>query len=72
MSSCGSNESPPHTVTLTNDYFIGKTEVTQGEYEEMMDANPSIYRTCGADWEAAAGCGEHTLYAGSTEIGDVV
>jgi formylglycine-generating enzyme required for sulfatase activity len=129
MSSCESDESPAHVVTLTNDFYIGETEVTQGEYEAMMGTNPSYFSGCGfdcpvdqvnwhmsaafanavsdsegleqcytctgfgssrvctievepyscggyrlpteAEWEAAARCGEDTLYSGSTVIGDV-
>jgi formylglycine-generating enzyme required for sulfatase activity len=127
MSSCYSDESPAHDVTLTNDFYIGETEVTQGEYEAMMGTNPSHFVGCDdcpveyvswhmsaafanavsdsegleqcytctgsgtsancsivesygcdgyrlpteAEWEAAARCGEDTLYAGSTVIGDV-
>jgi len=49
MSGCDSDESPAHSVTLSNDFFMGETEVTQGEYEAMMGTNPSLFDTCGTD-----------------------
>ena len=30
------NEKPIHQVTLTNDYYIGQTEVTQALWEAVM------------------------------------
>ena len=33
MSDCYPHESPAHSVTLTNDFFIGETEVTQARFE---------------------------------------
>ena len=30
-----------HEVTITNDYYLGVTEVTQGQYEKVMGTNPS-------------------------------
>jgi formylglycine-generating enzyme required for sulfatase activity len=38
-----------HYVTLTNDFFIGETEVTQDEYEALMGTNPSLFIDCGSD-----------------------
>ena len=36
-------EGPQATVTLTRGYWIGKYEVTQGEYVEVMGENPSNF-----------------------------
>lgn len=35
------DEKPTHQVTLTNDYYIGKTEVTQALWKAVMGNNPS-------------------------------
>lgn len=32
---------PVHQVTLTNDFYMGKFEVTQAQYEKIMGTNPS-------------------------------
>ena len=37
--SCGANESPVHTVTLS-DYYIGKYEVTRGQWKAVMGSVP--------------------------------
>jgi len=37
------NEGPQTTVTLTHGYWIGKYEVTQGEYLSVMATNPSFF-----------------------------
>lgn len=36
--------SPAHRVTLTKNYYIGKTEVTQALWEAVMGQNPSEYK----------------------------
>ncbi len=36
-----------HQVTLTSDYYIGKYEVTQAQWEAVMGTNPSLYPSCG-------------------------
>ena len=38
-----SNEKP-HEVTLTKVYYIGRTEVTQGQWFTIMDKNPSYFK----------------------------
>ena len=37
-------EKPTHQVTLTNDYYIGKTEVTQALWKAVMGNNPSYFK----------------------------
>jgi formylglycine-generating enzyme required for sulfatase activity len=39
-------EKPPHEVCL-DDYWMGKFEVTQGEYRKVMGVNPSNFKQCG-------------------------
>ena len=36
------NEGPQHQVTLSS-FYMGKTEVTQKEYQEVMGTNPSFF-----------------------------
>ena len=38
------NEKPTHRVTLTNDYYIGKYEVTQALWQTVMGNNPSMFK----------------------------
>ncbi len=38
-----------HKVTLTKDFYIGVFEVTQGQWENMMKANPSEFKDVGKD-----------------------
>ena len=37
-------EKPTHRVTLTNDYYIGKYEVTQALWKAVMGKNPSFFK----------------------------
>ncbi len=46
-------------VTISQGFWLGKYEVTQGEWEEVMGSNPSNFKACGArcpvewvSWEA--------------------
>ncbi len=38
------NEQPPHKVTITRDFWIGKTEVTQAQWKAVMGSNPSKFK----------------------------
>ena len=38
------DEKPAHQVTLTNDYYIGKYEVTQALWQVVMGNNPSYFK----------------------------
>ena len=38
------DEKPAHQVTLTNDYYIGKYEVTQALWKAVMGNNPSCFK----------------------------
>lgn len=36
-----------HTVRLTRSYWLKRTEVTQGEWRELMGTSPSSFKDCG-------------------------
>ena len=38
------NEFPAHEVTLTNNYYMGKTEVSQALWKAVMGTNPSHFK----------------------------
>lgn len=40
-------EQPLHQVTLTQDFYIGKYEVTQAQWKAVMGTNPSLFTACG-------------------------
>jgi formylglycine-generating enzyme required for sulfatase activity len=64
---CDANESLVHTVTLTRDFYLSETEVTQEQWDALMSNNPSWFGPstahpyCGTDcpvenvwwWDAA-------------------
>ncbi|MHB8847414.1 MAG: SUMF1/EgtB/PvdO family nonheme iron enzyme [Burkholderiales bacterium] len=41
------NEQPVHHVTIAQAFAIGKTEVTQGQWKDIMGNNPSHFSSCG-------------------------
>ncbi len=38
-----------HRVTLTRGFWIGATEVTQGQWQALMGNKPSYFKSCGAE-----------------------
>jgi formylglycine-generating enzyme required for sulfatase activity len=48
------NEHPRHEVRITRPFYLGVTEVTQGQYEEIMGTNPSWFSASG---RGGQGCG---------------
>lgn len=48
QSHCAEDE-VEHTVTLTHDYLVTATEVTQAEYVAVMRHNPSSLLDCGEE-----------------------
>ncbi|MEE2829112.1 MAG: SUMF1/EgtB/PvdO family nonheme iron enzyme, partial [Myxococcota bacterium] len=46
---CHEHESPMHSVTLTRDFWMGETEVTQDQWFALMATSPSSWPSCGSD-----------------------
>ncbi|MEY4212244.1 MAG: hypothetical protein RL458_469 [Pseudomonadota bacterium] len=46
---CLSWESPVHTVTLTNAFYLGRYEVTQAQWQASMGNNPSSFQSPSSD-----------------------
>lgn len=40
-------DSPPHQVTITKPFYMGKYEVTQAQWEAVMGSNPSKFQVPG-------------------------
>ena len=44
MKNPDSDEKPVHQVILSNDYYMGKYEVTQALWQTVMGSNPSYFK----------------------------
>jgi formylglycine-generating enzyme required for sulfatase activity len=44
LSACNDDESPSHPVTLTQAFYLGRYEVTQGQWVAKMGSNPSYFQ----------------------------
>ena len=49
---CNGDENPTHSVTLTQAFYLGRYEVTQGQWVAKMGSNPSAFQ--GASYPDAA------------------
>ena len=49
---CDNDEYPIRTVTLSNDIWVGVTEVTEGQWQTLMGGNPPPGSTCGSNCPA--------------------
>ena len=47
--SARTDERPAHEVTISRPFYLGKHEVTQGQWKAVMGSNPSKQKMCGED-----------------------
>ncbi len=57
------SEGPQHKVVLTKPIYVGVTEVTQAQYEQVIGTNPSQFSATGKGKEAVA-----NLYTGNYPV----
>lgn len=52
---CVKSETPQHKVLLTQPFYLSVNEVTQADYEKVMELNPSHFAPMGMGKESVAG-----------------
>lgn len=68
----GEEEGPQHEVTISRPFYMGVYDVTQAQYEQVMGANPSRFKSSGnpvetVSWlEAVAFCEKLSRQTGRT------
>ena len=50
---CYNSEQPVHQVTLTQPFYMGRTEITQAQWKARMGSNPSSFQSASAAVPAA-------------------
>ena len=50
------DEGPQHEVTITRSFYMQRHEVTQGEWEVLMENNPSYFSFSGDGFECGSDC----------------
>ncbi|MEO6390392.1 MAG: formylglycine-generating enzyme family protein [Pyrinomonadaceae bacterium] len=45
-SAAGDNEMPRHRVEITREFFLGRFEITQAQWNAVMGTNPSHFKDC--------------------------
>ncbi|MEY3021095.1 MAG: hypothetical protein RIS86_291, partial [Planctomycetota bacterium] len=46
---CDNNENPVHPVTITQPFYMSRTEVTQAQWTVVMGSNPSYFQSASAE-----------------------
>jgi formylglycine-generating enzyme required for sulfatase activity len=52
---CLDDEIPQHKVTISNSFYMGKYEVTQGQWKRVMGNNLSYFQNCGENCPVRTG-----------------
>jgi len=62
-------EGPQHEVTISQGFYLGKYEITQGQWESVMGRNPSYYSGANRPVEQVSWYDVHTFIHALNEAG---